>query len=227
VVTIWLLHSDDYAPLSCWRGFCCGNSVTERRAKQYDGVYASSSTHLPFPQAYCWCDGPDPPPALPAHLARPWVAVAAALDMPPVLTYATYNLLNWRHLPAAGQHSRDTADSGGSSSSSSSSAGGSGGGLVGAAVGVCRPPEAPALGHMVCLHVSMRVVNCVWGVQVLAARSHRSHSSSRPQLGCKMVPSTPQTLMQHTLPACGVAGTSSVTSLNAPVPTAELSGGPG
>ncbi len=36
---------------------------------------------------YMWCDGPGVPPMLPARLAAPWCAVAAALDMPPVLTY--------------------------------------------------------------------------------------------------------------------------------------------
>lgn len=49
---------------------------------------------------YMWCDGPAPPPALPARLAAPWVAVAGALGMPPVLVYATYNLLNWQRLDA-------------------------------------------------------------------------------------------------------------------------------
>lgn len=49
-----------------------------------------------------WCDGPGTPSVLPAGLAAPWCAVAAALDMPPVLVYATYNLANWRRLdPAA------------------------------------------------------------------------------------------------------------------------------
>jgi indoleamine 2,3-dioxygenase len=51
--------------------------------------------------AYMWCDGAphDPPPAsLPRSLAAPWCAVAEGLDMPPVLTYAVYNLLNFRRL---------------------------------------------------------------------------------------------------------------------------------
>jgi hypothetical protein len=48
--------------------------------------------------AFLWCDGPETPQKLPAVLAAPWVAVAKALDMPPVLVYATYNLLNWRRL---------------------------------------------------------------------------------------------------------------------------------
>lgn len=47
-------------------------------------------------QGYLWCDGPGVPAALPAKLAVPWVAVSGALGMPPVLTYATCNLLNWR-----------------------------------------------------------------------------------------------------------------------------------
>ncbi|KAF8062937.1 KIN14Q [Scenedesmus sp. PABB004] len=51
--------------------------------------------------AHVWCDGPAPPDALPARLAQPWAAVSAALGMPPVLVYATYNLMNWRRLDAA------------------------------------------------------------------------------------------------------------------------------
>jgi hypothetical protein len=50
----------------------------------------------------CWCGGPQPPTTLPAVLARPWATVAAALDMPPVLVYATYNLMNHRRLDATG-----------------------------------------------------------------------------------------------------------------------------
>jgi indoleamine 2,3-dioxygenase len=49
-------------------------------------------------QAYMWGGGPDVPTTLPAVLARPWATVAAALHMPPVLVYATYNLMNWRRL---------------------------------------------------------------------------------------------------------------------------------
>ncbi|GLI64917.1 hypothetical protein VaNZ11_008311, partial [Volvox africanus] len=52
--------------------------------------------------AYMWCE-PGPPPAmLPAILAVPWARIAAAVDMPPILTYASYNLYNWRRLHAAG-----------------------------------------------------------------------------------------------------------------------------
>nr|ARO50091.1 indoleamine 2,3-dioxygenase [Yamagishiella unicocca] len=52
--------------------------------------------------AYVWCEPGPPPSSLPAVLAVPWVRVAAAVGMPPVLTYATYNLYNWRRLDPAG-----------------------------------------------------------------------------------------------------------------------------
>ena len=52
-------------------------------------------------QGYLWCDGPGVPPLLPAGVAGPWCTVAAALDMPPVLTYSSYNLSNWQRLDAA------------------------------------------------------------------------------------------------------------------------------
>jgi hypothetical protein len=47
-------------------------------------------------QAYMWCEAGPVPSSLPAVIAQPWAAVSRALDMPPVLVYATYNLLNWR-----------------------------------------------------------------------------------------------------------------------------------
>lgn len=49
-------------------------------------------------QAYMWCAGPQVPTVLPSLLAKPWATVSAAVHMPPVLVYATYNLLNWRRL---------------------------------------------------------------------------------------------------------------------------------
>ncbi len=49
-----------------------------------------------------WCEPGPPPASLPAVLAVPWVAVARRLGMPPVLTYSTYNLYNWRRLDPAG-----------------------------------------------------------------------------------------------------------------------------
>jgi indoleamine 2,3-dioxygenase len=52
--------------------------------------------------AFVWCGPEDAPPpaALPPVLAAPWVALSTALEVPPVLTYATYNLLNWRRIDA-------------------------------------------------------------------------------------------------------------------------------
>jgi indoleamine 2,3-dioxygenase len=52
--------------------------------------------------AFVWCGPQDAPPpeALPPVLAAPWVALSTALEVPPVLTYASYNLLNWRRIDA-------------------------------------------------------------------------------------------------------------------------------
>lgn len=50
--------------------------------------------------AYVWGEGA-PCEVLPPVFAVPWCAVARALEVPPVLTYATYNILNWRRLDAA------------------------------------------------------------------------------------------------------------------------------
>ncbi len=54
--------------------------------------------------AYVWAGGDTPPEdgTLPARLALPWVALSNALEVPPVLTYATFNLLNWRRLDDSG-----------------------------------------------------------------------------------------------------------------------------
>jgi indoleamine 2,3-dioxygenase len=54
----------------------------------------------PLAQGYLWCDGPGVTPLLPASLAGPWCAVSTALDMPPVLTYSSCCLSNWRRLDA-------------------------------------------------------------------------------------------------------------------------------
>jgi indoleamine 2,3-dioxygenase len=50
--------------------------------------------------AYVW-SGPDPANRLPANLAVPWHAVASRLRRPPVLSYASYCLHNWRRIRAA------------------------------------------------------------------------------------------------------------------------------
>ena len=54
-----------------------------------------------FGHAYVW-GGPDPEPRVPAAVAVPWCAVAARLGRPPVLSYASYALDNWRRLDPAG-----------------------------------------------------------------------------------------------------------------------------
>lgn len=47
--------------------------------------------------AYVW-GGKQPPKVLPAALAVPWHAVAKRLGRPPVLSYASYALHNWRRI---------------------------------------------------------------------------------------------------------------------------------
>lgn len=47
--------------------------------------------------AYVWCEDP-PARELPAPLAVPWARVAERLGRPPVLSYASYALDNWRRL---------------------------------------------------------------------------------------------------------------------------------
>jgi indoleamine 2,3-dioxygenase len=51
--------------------------------------------------AYVWGE-PAPPPVLPAGLARPWFAVAQILGRPPILSYASYALHNWRRIEPRG-----------------------------------------------------------------------------------------------------------------------------
>ena len=48
--------------------------------------------------AYVWEVPDQPAPSLPAQLARPWHEVARRLGRPPVLSYASYALDNWRRL---------------------------------------------------------------------------------------------------------------------------------
>ena len=48
--------------------------------------------------AYVWEDPEHPATRLPASLARPWCEVAQRLGRPPVLSYASYALDNWRRL---------------------------------------------------------------------------------------------------------------------------------
>lgn len=46
--------------------------------------------------------GTEPRPTIPAVLARPWYAVATRLGRPPVLSYASHALYNWRRFDPAG-----------------------------------------------------------------------------------------------------------------------------
>jgi len=51
--------------------------------------------------AFVW-GGAEPAARLPARLAVPWAEVAAALGRPPILSYASYALDNWRRLDPEG-----------------------------------------------------------------------------------------------------------------------------
>jgi len=54
-----------------------------------------------FGHAYVW-GGAEPEGVIPAPIAVPWCAVAARLGRPPVLSYASYALDNWRRLDPSG-----------------------------------------------------------------------------------------------------------------------------
>jgi indoleamine 2,3-dioxygenase len=51
--------------------------------------------------AFVW-EGGTADPVIPAQLAAPWVAIARRLGRPPVLSYASYALDNWRRFDARG-----------------------------------------------------------------------------------------------------------------------------
>jgi len=51
--------------------------------------------------AYVWGEQ-KPPKSLPASLAQPWHSVATRLGRPPVLSYASYALHNWRRIDPGG-----------------------------------------------------------------------------------------------------------------------------
>ena len=48
--------------------------------------------------AYVWETPGQPAVTLPSHLARPWYEIARKLGRPPILSYASYALDNWRRL---------------------------------------------------------------------------------------------------------------------------------
>jgi indoleamine 2,3-dioxygenase len=54
-----------------------------------------------FGHAYVWGE-PTPATRIPASIAVPWYAVAQRLGRPPVLSYASYALHNWRRLDPTG-----------------------------------------------------------------------------------------------------------------------------
>ena len=49
-----------------------------------------------FAHAYVWSDPQSPATVLPAAIAKPWYQVSKQLQRPPVLSYASYALHNWR-----------------------------------------------------------------------------------------------------------------------------------
>lgn len=128
------------------------------------------------PQAYMWCEEGPTPQVLPARLAVPWAAVSRALDMPPVLVYATYNLYNWRRLPVQAGAAHGGTEGHGDTGSAS---GGGPGGPV-------------ALNNIVCLHVSPRVACafacacepvCMGWCRVPTTVAGRGHSVARQHEG--------------------------------------------
>lgn len=52
---------------------------------------------------YIWLEAPWPhSSSLTAALAVPWARVSREINMPPILTYSTYNLLNWKRIDSNG-----------------------------------------------------------------------------------------------------------------------------
>jgi indoleamine 2,3-dioxygenase len=72
----------------------------ETRALSTEGEFERAMTLLSFlAHAYVQCG--EMTDHLPARLAQPWVEVARRLGRPPILSYASYNLNNWRPLNGA------------------------------------------------------------------------------------------------------------------------------
>ncbi|KAF9584393.1 hypothetical protein BGW38_006628 [Lunasporangiospora selenospora] len=55
--------------------------------------------------SYVWGSGLDIAQSIPEQLAIPWQAVADIIDIPPVLTYASSNVWNWKLIDPNGPHS--------------------------------------------------------------------------------------------------------------------------
>jgi indoleamine 2,3-dioxygenase len=76
--------------------------VLDTRGLSGEGVLRRAMLVLSyFGHAFVW-GGAEPEARIPASVAQPWCAVAARLGRPPVLSYASYALDNWRRLDAAG-----------------------------------------------------------------------------------------------------------------------------
>ena len=54
-----------------------------------------------FGHGYVWGE-PEPPDHIPSNIAVPWYRVAKRLGRPPVLSYASYALNNWRRIDPEG-----------------------------------------------------------------------------------------------------------------------------
>ena len=68
----------------------------------HDNEYRAAMRILSFAgHAYVWETPGQPAIKLPSHLAQPWYAIAKMLGRPPVLSYASYALDNWRRLDQA------------------------------------------------------------------------------------------------------------------------------
>jgi indoleamine 2,3-dioxygenase len=67
-----------------------------------DADYRAAMRILSFAgHAYVWEDPERPAATLPPQLAQPWYEIAQKLGRPPVLSYASYALDNWRRLDRA------------------------------------------------------------------------------------------------------------------------------
>jgi indoleamine 2,3-dioxygenase len=67
-----------------------------------DQEYRTAMRLLSFAcHAYVWEVPEQPATAVPPHLGQPWYEVARRLGRPPVLSYASYALDNWRRLDPA------------------------------------------------------------------------------------------------------------------------------